>query len=172
MKLSKLWKFRTSLGPVEQAQVVASVVVVVSLATIVSIRVFTYGQRLDWLLFGSVITVGVLGFINVLFTLKYGQQLEEQKRELMALNTIAEAVNRSVGMKLLLRESIREIRRLLDVDFGWIYHLEGGRLILRASEGAEPPPLTIIEPDTDSEDKDVQWIRLPRSKLKPRRWES
>lgn len=172
MKLSRLWKFRTSLGPVEQAQVVASVVVVVSLATIVSIRVFTYGNRLDWLLFGSVTSVGVLGFINVFFTLKYGQQLEEQKRELMALNTISEAVNRSVGMKLLLRESIREIRRLLDIDYGWIYHLEAGKLILRASEGAEPPPLTIIEPDMDIENRDIQWIRLPRSKLKPRRWES
>ena len=172
MKLSRLWKFRTTLGPVEQAQVVASVVVVVSLATIVSIRVFTYGKQLDWLLFGSVTTVGVLGFINVLFTLKYGQQLEEQKRELMALNTIAEAVNRSVGLKILLQESIREVRRLLDVDYGWIYHLEGGRLILRAAEGAGPVPLTIIEPDKDIEDKDIQWVRLPRSKMKPRRWES
>ena len=70
MKISRLWKFRTSLGPVEQAQVVASVVVVVAMATIVSIRVFTYGNRLDWLLFGSVTSVGVLGFINVFFTLK------------------------------------------------------------------------------------------------------
>jgi len=172
MKLTKLWKFRTSLGPVEQAQVVASVVVVVAIATIVSIRIFAMGRTVDWLLFGSVITTGVFGFINVFFTLKYGKQLEEQKRELMALNTIAEAVNRSVGLRLLLRESIREIRRLLDADYGWIYHLEGGRLILRAAEGAEPPPLTIIEPDTDMESKDVQWIRLPRSKLKPRRWES
>jgi two-component system, cell cycle sensor histidine kinase and response regulator CckA len=172
MKLSRIWKFRTALGPVEQAQVVASVVVVVSLATIVSIRVFTYGKQLDWLLFGSVTTVGVLGFINVLFTLKYGQQLEEQKRELMALNTIAEAVNRSVGMKLLLRESIREIRRLLDVDYGWIYHVEGGRLILRAAEGAEPLPIAMIEPDTDVESKDIQWVRLPRSRVKPRSWES
>ncbi|MCX6145123.1 MAG: PAS domain S-box protein [Ignavibacteriales bacterium] len=172
MKLSRLWKFRTALGPVEQAQVVASVVVVVSLATIVSIRVFTYGNRLDWLLFGSVTSVGVLGFINVLFTLKYGQQLEEQKRELMALNTIAEAVNRSVGMKVLLRESIREIRRLLDVDYGWIYHMDGGRLILRAAEGAEPLPRAIIEPDTDIESKDIQWVGFPRSRVKPRSWES
>jgi PAS domain S-box-containing protein len=172
MKLSRLWRFRTSLGPVEQAQVVASVVVVVSLATIVSIRVFTYGNRLDWLLFGSVTSVGVLGFINVLFTLKYGQQLEEQKRELMALNTIAEAVNRSVGLRLLLKESIREVRRLLDVDYAWIYHLEGGRLILRAAEGAEPPPFTIIEPDTDIETKEIQWVRLPRSMMKPRRWDN
>ena len=172
MKISRIWKFRTTLGPVEQAQVVASVVVVVAMATIVSIRVFTYGNRLDWLLFGSVTSVGVLGFINVFFTLKYGQQMEEQKRELMALNTIAEAVNRSVGMRLLLKESIREIRRLLGFDYGWIYQLEGGKLILRAAEGAEPPPFTIINPGVDIEDKEIQWVRLPRAKSKPRRWES
>jgi two-component system cell cycle sensor histidine kinase/response regulator CckA len=172
MKLSRLLRFRTALGPVEQAQVVASVVVVVSLATIVSIRVFTYGKQLDWLLFGSVTTVGVLGFINVLFTLKYGQQLEEQKRELMALNTIAEAVNRSVGMKLLLRESIREIRRLLDVDYGWIYHLEAGKLILRAADGVQPPPLSILEPDMDIDSSEIQWVRLPRSQVRPKRWDN
>jgi hypothetical protein len=107
--------------------------VVVSLATIVSIRVFTYGNRLDWLLFGSVTSVGVLGFINVFFTLKYGRQLEEQKRELMALNTIAEAVNRSVGMKILLRESIREVRRLLDVDYGCVLRKGQNRLLSRSS---------------------------------------
>lgn len=169
MKLAKLWKFRTSLGPVEQAQVVGSTAVVVALATIVSIRIFTYGKTLDWLLFGSVVTVGVFGFINVFFTLKYGQQLEEQKRELLALNTIAEAVNRSVGMNLLLRESIREIRRLLDIDFGWIYHVEGGKLVLRSAEGADPLPAPIIEPNIDAESKDIQWARLPRSQRKPRK---
>jgi PAS domain S-box-containing protein len=169
MKLTRLWKFRTSLGPVEQAQVVASVVVVVAIATIVSIRIFAMGRTLDWLLFGSVVTTGVFGFINVFFTLKYGQQLEEQKRELLALNTIAEAVNRSVGIKLLLRESIREVRRLLDVDYAWIYHVEGGRLILRAVEGAEPPSFSVIGPDTVMENKDIQWVRLPHSKVKPRK---
>ena len=169
MKIGNLRKFRTSLGPVEQAQVVASTAVVVAMATIVSIRIFTYGKTLDWLLFGSVVTVGVFGFINVFFTLKYGQQLEEQKRELMALNTIAEAVNRSVSMRLLLKESIREVRRLLEVDFGWIYYLEGGKLVLRASEGVEPPPEPIIESNIDVESKDIQWARLPRSRHKPGR---
>jgi PAS domain S-box-containing protein len=169
MKLTRLWKFRTSLGPVEQAQVVASVVVVVAIATIVSIRIFAMGRTLDWLLFGSVVTTGVFGFINVFFTLKYGQQLEEQKRELVALNTIAEAVNRSVGIKLLLRESIREVRRLLDVDYAWIYHVEGGRLILRAVEGVKPPSFAVINPDTGMENKEIQWVRLPHSKVKPRK---
>jgi two-component system cell cycle sensor histidine kinase/response regulator CckA len=166
MKLSKLLKFRTSLGPVEQAQVVASTAVVVTMATIVSIRIFTYGKTLDWLLFGSIVTTGVFGFINVFFTLKYGQQLEEQKRELLALNTIAEAVNRSVEISLLLREAIREVRRLLEVDFGWIYHVEGGKLVLRASDGVTLAQ--IIEPNIDAENSAILWARIPRTSRRPR----
>jgi len=168
MKFIKLLKFRTSLGPVEQAQVVASTAVVVTMATIVSIRLFTVGKTLDWLLFGSIITVGVFGFINVFFTLRYGQQLEEQKRELLALNTIAEAVNRSVEISLLLEEAIREVRRLLDVDFGWIYHVEGGRLVLRASDGVASAPLLIIESDIEADSNDIVWARSPRTSQKPR----
>ncbi len=159
MKLSRLLKFRTSLGPVEQAQVVASTAVVVTMATIVGIRMFTVGKTIDWLLFGSIITTGVFGFINVFFTLKYGQQLEEQKRELLALNTIAEAVNRSVEISLLLQEAIREVRRLLDVDFGWIYHVEGGKLVLRASDGIAPAPSVIIEPNMDADARENVWAR-------------
>ncbi|MBF8293783.1 MAG: hypothetical protein HW389_328 [Bacteroidetes bacterium] len=168
MKFTKLLKFRTSLGPVEQAQVVASTAVVVTMATIVSIRLFTVGKTLDWLLFGSIITVGVFGFINVFFTLRYGQQLEEQKRELLALNTIAEAVNRSVEISLLLQEAIREVRRLLDVDFGWIYHVEGGRLVLRASDGVASSPLLIIDSNIEADANDIVWARSPRISQKPR----
>ncbi len=169
MKLIKLFKLRTSLGPVEQAQVVASTAVVVTMATIVGIRLFTVGKTIDWLLFGSIITTGVFGFINVFFTLKYGQQLEEQKRELLALNTIAEAVTRSVEIDLLLREAIREIRRLLEIDFVWIYHVEGGKLILRQSDGVVLPQQQIIEPNIDAEHKDILWARDPRVKRKGRR---
>jgi PAS domain S-box-containing protein len=168
MKFTKLLKFRTSLGPVEQAQVVASTAVVVTMATIVSIRLFTVGKTLDWLLFGSIITVGVFGFINVFFTLRYGQQLEEQKRELLALNTIAEAVNRSVEISLLLQEAIREVRRLLDVDFGWIYHVEGGKLVLRASDEVATAPMLIIESNIEADANDIVWARSPRVSQKPR----
>ena len=168
MKFTKLLKFRTSLGPVEQAQVVASTVVVVTMATIVSIRLFSVGKTLDWLLFGSIITVGVFGFMNVFFTLRYGQQLEEQKRELLALNTIAEAVNRSVEISLLLQEAIREVRRLLDVDFGWIYHVEGGRLVLRASEGVASAALLVIESNIEADSNDIVWARSPCTSQKPR----
>ena len=168
MKISRLLRFRTSLGPVEQAQVVASTAVVVTMATIVGIRMFTVGKTIDWLLFGSIITTGVFGFINVFFTLKYGQQLEEQKRELLALNTITEAVNRSVEISLLLQEAIREVRRLLDVDFGWIYHVEGGKLVLRASDGIAPPSSVIIEPNMDADASELVWARSAHTRRKPR----
>jgi two-component system cell cycle sensor histidine kinase/response regulator CckA len=166
--LAKIKKFRASLGPVEQAQVVASTAVVVAMATIVSIRVFS-GHYIDWLLFGSVVTVGVFGFIIVFFTLKYGQQLEEQKRELLALNTIADAVNRSVEINYLLQNALHEIRRLLDADLGWIYHVEGRRLVLKASEGTEEVHDFILEPQMDVDEKEVLWMRIPRIQRKPRR---
>jgi PAS domain S-box-containing protein len=168
MKFSKILKFRTSLGPVEQAQVVASMVVVATMATIVSIRLFTVGKTIDWLLFGSIITTGVFGFINVFFTLRYGQQLEEQKRELLALNTIAEAVNRSVEISLLLQEAIREVRRLLELDYGWIYHVEAGKLALRASDGVGAAPAVIIQPNIDADSKEIVWARVPKTAQKPR----
>ncbi|MCX6132949.1 MAG: response regulator [Ignavibacteriales bacterium] len=168
IKIFKILKFRTSLGPVEQAQVVSSMVVVATMATIVSIRLFTVGKTIDWLLIGSIIATGVFGFINVFFTLKYGQQLEEQKRELLALNTIAEAVNHSVEISLLLQEAIREVRRLLEVDFGWIYHVEGGKLVLRAFDGTRPAPSLVITPDIEADGTSIVWARAPATGRKPR----
>jgi len=166
--LARIKKFRASLGPVEQAQVVASIAVVVAMATIVSIRVFS-GYYIDWLLFGSVVTVGVFGFIIVFFTLKYGQQLEEQKRELLALNTIGDAVNRSVEITYLLQNALHEVRRLLDVELGWIYHVEGGRLVLKASEGTEDIHDIVLRPQIDVEEREVLWMRIPRIQRRPRR---
>jgi len=166
--LARIRKFRAALGPVEQAQVVASTAVVVAMATIVSIRIFS-GQYIDWLLFGSVITVGVFGFIIVFFTLKYGQQLEEQKRELLALNTIAEAVNRSVEINILLDNALREVRRLLDAEFGWVYHVERKKLALKAAVGTEEFTERIVEPDINPELREVLWARLPRIQQRPRR---
>lgn len=168
INLAKIKKFRATLGPVEQAQVVASTAVVVAMATIVSIRVFS-GMYIEWLLFGSVLTVGIFGFIIVFFTLKYGQQLEEQKRELLALNTIAEAVNRSVEINILLDNALREVRRLLDAEFGWVYHVEGGKLALIASVGVEEFTGHIMQPDVDPELREVLWARLPRIQRRPKR---
>jgi len=72
-------KFRASLGPVEQAQIVASTAVVVTLVTIVVVRL-TSGHTLELLLFGSVLTVGVFGFIIVFFTLKLDACLKNKNK--------------------------------------------------------------------------------------------
>ncbi len=112
INFQNLKKFRVSLGPVEQAQIVVSFVVVASLITIVVLR-WTSGHTLEWLLFGSVITVGAFGFIIVTVTLKYGRLFEEQKQELIALNAFTESMNRSVTIQFLLQNALYEVRRLL-----------------------------------------------------------
>ncbi len=81
INFKRLKKFRLTLGPVEQLQIVLSTIVVVSLVTIMVVR-WTSVQKLEWLLFGSVLTVGIFGFIIVTITLKYARILEEQKRSL------------------------------------------------------------------------------------------
>ncbi|MBI3787078.1 MAG: PAS domain S-box protein [Ignavibacteriales bacterium] len=164
--LRTIKKFRSQLGPVEQAQVVASTAVVVAMITIVMVRVFS-DYKLGWYDFVSVITVGIFGFLIVYFTLKYGRLLEEQKQELLALNTIAEAVNRAVEIDYLLENALHEVKRLLDVECGWIYHVEGGRLVLKATQGVEHFPDVIIKPEANADDEDLRWIRAPRIEKKP-----
>ncbi len=127
MKFKKFNKLRLSLGPVEQAQIAVSTAVVVSLVTIMAVRATT-AQRIEWLLFGSVLTVGLFGFIIVTITLKYGRVLEEQKQELLALNKFAQAINRSVDIHSLLRNALEEILQLIDVEYGSIYRIEQKKL--------------------------------------------
>ncbi len=161
-------KFRSSLGPVEQGQIVASTAVVVAMVTIVLVRVFT-GYQLDWYDFTSVTTVGLFGFLIVFFTLRYGRQLEEQKQELLSLKTLAEAINRAVEIGFLLQNAVREVSRLLDVEYGWVYRVEGGKLVLRASQTAGERNLYIIEPNEDAADPSLQWIRAPRIERRAKR---
>lgn len=161
-------KFRSQLGPVEQAQVVASTAVVVAMVTIVMVRVFSDYKIGWWYDFVSVITVGIFGFLIVYFTLKYGRLLEEQKQELLALNTIAEAVNRAVEINYLLENALHEVKRLLDVECGWIYHVESGKLVLKATQGVENMTDVIIKPDANAEDEDLRWIRAPHIEKRPR----
>jgi PAS domain S-box-containing protein len=158
---NNLRKFRTSLGPVEQAQIVASTAVVVSLVTIVVVRM-TSGHTVGWLLFGNVLTVGIFGFIIVFFTLKYGRLLEEQKQELLALNTFAESVNRAIDVQFLLQNALYEMRRLLNVEYGWIYRVEGDLLLLKASRGTEELETPIIEAVDDIHQEKMFWIRSPQ----------
>ena len=164
----KIRKFRASLGPVEQAQIVASTAVVVAMVTIVTIRLL--GEyKLDWYDLVSVVTVGIFGFLIVYFTLKYGRYLEEQRQELLALNTIAEAVNRAVEINYLLQNALQEVRRLLDVEYGWIYLVEGERLVLRASKGTEEKDVALIPSPTNIHDETLKWIRSQRIQKRPKK---
>ncbi|MBI3110642.1 MAG: PAS domain S-box protein [Ignavibacteriales bacterium] len=161
ISFKKIKRFRSQLGPVEQGQVVASTAVVVAMVTIFMVRVFG-AYPLEWYVFVSVITVGIFGFLIVYFTLNYGRLLEEQKQELIAINTIAAAVNRSVEINYVLENALHEVKRLLDVDYAWIYHVEGNRLSLKAMRGEEGQSATIIRSGATTDDEMLGWVRAPR----------
>ena len=161
INFQNLKKFRVSLGPVEQAQIVVSFVVVASLITIVVLR-WTSGHTLEWLLFGSVITVGAFGFIIVTVTLKYGRLFEEQKQELIALNAFTESMNRSVTIQFLLQNALQEVRRLLDIEYGWIFRTEGNTLSLSAQRGTEELDSSVLDSTVDLSDERFAWVYNPK----------
>ncbi|MEK7669997.1 MAG: hypothetical protein AAB330_02025, partial [Bacteroidota bacterium] len=171
MKFSfrNIQRFRTALGPVEQAQVVASTAVVVALITILTVRIISApkGVPLDFLLFVSVTTVGIFGFIIVVFTLKFGRLLEDQKKELMALNTVSEAVNRAVDINYLFQNVLNEIKRLLDNEYAWIYRVIGSRLVLSAQRGTEELEVSIIDNHESIDEPRLEWVFSPRIHKRP-----
>ncbi|HUI10697.1 MAG TPA: ATP-binding protein [Bacteroidota bacterium] len=130
--------FVRNLGPVEQAQIVASTAVIVSMATIISAMVVT-GQTPRLMDFISILTVGTIGFTNVYFSLRYSRQLDEQRRQLLALNTIAEAVTRVVELDVVLRTALDRITELLGADYGWIYMKEGDAPVMKCARGTSLP---------------------------------
>jgi PAS domain S-box-containing protein len=131
--LKFLQRFTENFGLVEQAQVVASTAVIVTMATIVAVILLT-GEALRWTDFISVLAVGLIGFFSVLFSLKYGRQLDEQRRQLLAISTIAEAVNRSVELDDVLQSALTKATELLNTRFGWIYLLEGNQLVMKSAK--------------------------------------
>ena len=131
---SRVRRFYVSMGLVEQSQVVTSTSVVVAMATIITAS-FATGHTLEWMDFITIITVGLFGFVSVFFSLKYGRQLEEQRRELAALNAITEAVNHSVELNYVLDSSLVKIMELMRADCGWIYLVEDEMLVLKHSHG-------------------------------------
>ncbi len=126
----KIKKIGSSLGLVEQSQMVASTAVVVLMMTMIAIYLFT-GERLRWLDFLTLLTVGVFGFIIVYFIAKYGQQINEQHQQLLGLNTISQAVSRSVELDIVLQNALIKVCELLNADSGWIFMLENGNLQLK-----------------------------------------
>src|SRR5512135_1326547 len=171
-----LSKFRASLGPLQQAQIVASTAVVVALMTIVAVRYLSVGPetlttrpKFDWILLMSVLTTGLFGFFIVIFTLKYNKLLDAQRQELMALNTISEAVNRAIEINYLLQNVLQEISRVLELDYGWIYRTIDNHLILSAQRGAEELQAPIIPNGAEVASGEYSWVREPRRQKIPKK---
>ncbi len=150
--------FIESFGLVEQAQVVASTAVIVTMATIIAAILLT-GETLRWTDFISVLAVGLIGFFSVVFSLKYARQLDEQRRQLLAISTIAEAVNRSVELDHVLQSALDKATELLGTSFGWIYLLDGDRLALKNSKGTSKD---FIRLPTNAAIPVSTWIHQPR----------
>ncbi len=156
--LKALKYFVENFGLVEQAQVVASTAVIVTMATIVAAILLT-GETLRWTDFISVLAVGLIGFFSVVFSLKYARQLDEQRRQLLAISTIAEAVNRSVELDHVLQSALTKATELLNTRFGWIYLLEGDRLVMKSSKGTSKD---FVHLSTNNNVPTSSWLHQPR----------
>jgi PAS domain S-box-containing protein len=157
--LSILRRFVRNLGLVEQAQVVASTGVIVSMATII-IAMLATGQSPRLMDFVSILTIGLIGFAGVFFSLQYSRQLDEQRRQLLAINSIAESVNRVVELDHVLKTALKKVTELLNTNFGWVYMLEGNSLVLKSSKGTTADFLALNKdaaPDSPS-----AWLHQPR----------
>lgn len=62
---------------------------------------------------------------------------EEQRwvRQLAAFNAIAVAVSQSAELEHIIKIALAETMRALEIEFGWVYLLEGDRLILKCHAG-------------------------------------
>jgi PAS domain S-box-containing protein len=155
--------FIRNLGPVEQAQVVASTAVIVSMTTIISAIVVT-GQSPRLMDFISILTVGTIGFMSVYFSLRYSRQLDEQRRQLLALNAIAEAVNRVVELNYVLETALDKVTEHLNTPYGWIYMLDGNRLALKCSKGT---PVDFLSTSGPLANIPTLWLHQPRVEREP-----
>lgn len=125
-----------NLGLVEQAQMVASTAVIVMMVTIIAANILLK-KELGFLDFISIVTAGIIGFASVYFSLKYGRQLEEQRRELEALNTVAQVVSKSFNLDYIFNNALHNVANILKINFGWLYILQGDRLELKNTFGAD-----------------------------------
>jgi PAS domain S-box-containing protein len=153
-----LRRFVRNLGPVEQAQVVASTAVIVSMATIIAAMIAT-GQSPRLMDFISILTVGLIGFTSVYFSLSYSRQLDNQRRELLAINTIAEAVNKVVELDTVLRTALDKATTLLNIRFGWIYMVEGASPILKSVRGTDADFLALMK---SAQESPLTWLSKPQ----------
>jgi PAS domain S-box-containing protein len=156
--LSVIEELAPALGPVERAQIVASTAVIVTMITIIAAMIAT-GQHVRLMDFTAILAVGIIGFTSVYFSLQYARQLDEQRQQLVALNAVAESVNREVVLDHVLQTALLKAAELLNTQFGWIYMLEGTELRLRSSRGTDIDFLSLpSQRDTPSS----AWLHQPR----------
>jgi len=166
MNLRAFKSFRSSLGPLEQAWLVITTAVVVTLITIIAFRVIG-GEKLGLYDQVSVVVVGIVGIIIIVSTISYGRQTEKQQQEILALKTIAEAVNRAVEIPYLLQNALQEIRRLLNVEYAWIYSIENDQLSIEAEKGTEEIQDAVGAITATLQEEDEQHIRIHRIFKRP-----
>lgn len=133
--LQRLRSFTFNLGLVEQAQIVASTAVIVMLVTIIAAN-FLLKKELGYLDFIGIITIGIIGYASVFFSLKYGRQIEEQRKELEALNTVSQVVSQSINLNYIFSNILQSVTQVLRTEYGWLYVIQGERLILKNVYGA------------------------------------
>ncbi|HCV42496.1 MAG TPA: hypothetical protein DGH68_03360 [Bacteroidetes bacterium] len=151
-------RFIKNLGLVEQSQVVASTAVVVSMSTIVVSSIIT-GQGPRLMDFVSILAIGVIGFTGVYFSLQYSRQLDDQRKQLMALNSVAAAVNHFVELDLVLQTALKKLAELFNIRFGWIYMVEDERLVLKKAEGISRDFFSFYDGPVESMSA---WLHQPR----------
>jgi PAS domain S-box-containing protein len=150
-------KFVRTLGPVEQAQVVASTAVVVSMVTIISAMAAT-GQSPRLMDFISILTVGLFGLVTVSFSLRYGRQMDAQQRHLLALNSLADTLNQLTDPRIVLENALKKVMGIFDASSGWVYLLQGERATLTVGLGIGADFLTASEV---SRDANPAWFAVP-----------
>ncbi|MGA9121561.1 MAG: ATP-binding protein [Bacteroidota bacterium] len=127
-------KFVRTLGPVEQAQVVASTAVVVSMITIISAMAATR-QSPRLMDFISILTVGLFGLVTVTFSLRYGRQMDAQQRHLLALNSLADTLSQITDPQFVLESALKKVMGFFDTPSGWVYMIQGERISLSIARG-------------------------------------
>jgi PAS domain S-box-containing protein len=133
---NRLRSITFNLGLVEQAQIVASTAVVVIMVTIIMANILLQ-KEFGYLDFISITTVGIIGFVSVYFSLKYGRQIEEQRRELEALNTVSQVVSQSFNLNYIFSNILKSVTNILKTEYGWLYVIQGDRLVLKNSYGSD-----------------------------------
>ena len=156
--LATVRHFTRRFGPVEQAQIVASTAVVVTMTTIITAMILT-GQSPRLMDFISILAVGTIGFVSVYFSLQHSRQLDEQRRQLLALYTTAEAINRVVQLDVILHTALSTITDSLDTPFGWVYIHDGRNLAL---EGAKGTSLDFFSLSGEPARPASLWLHQPR----------